>query len=224
MHRNGQEESLKKRKTRRISFSVFPKIISKSRNRRFCCPDVIKLSKKGQMITVQSQENCPLHFKQPLNLYWFRLMQRFQTSVHCPPNCSLFFILPLASQAAFIKASPTYASLLVYLNAISKRPPLHFPSTLLPFHFVCGHHHFLPISCVPGLPGYQVCRNESWGSRGALCHWSATCYALNTNRSSLKLVCRTPIAPLAPAVAAHLKFDKALWGQRIPSEVTPFSH
>lgn len=71
-------------------------------------------------------------------------MQHFQTSVHCPPNCSLFFILPLASQAAFIMAAPTYAPLLVYLNTIAKHPPLHFLLLLLPFHFVCGHHHFFP--------------------------------------------------------------------------------
>lgn len=141
----------------------------------------IKMSEKSQVIKVQSQRNCPPNSKQPLNPYWFWVMQLFQTSVHCPSNCSLFFILPLPSQAAFIMASPTYAPLLVYLNAISKHPPLHFPCTLLPFHFVCGHHHFPAISCVPGLPVSQVCRNESWGSEGALCHWSATCYALNTN-------------------------------------------
>lgn len=84
------------------------------------------MSEKGQVIKAQSQRNCPLHSKYPLNLYWFWVMQHFQTSVHCPSNCSLFFILPLASQAAFIMASPTYAPLLVYLNAISKHPPLHF--------------------------------------------------------------------------------------------------
>lgn len=31
--------------------------------------NVIKMSGKGQVIKVQSQRNCPLHSKQPLNLY-----------------------------------------------------------------------------------------------------------------------------------------------------------
>lgn len=33
----------------------------------------------------------------------------------------------------------------------------------------------------------------------------------------------TPIALLAPDVAAHLKFDRALWGRLSPSEVMPVS-
>lgn len=65
----------------------------------------------------------------------------------------------------------------------------HYISSLplLLLHFVCGHHHFRPISYVPRLPVSQACRNESWGSVGVLCHWSVTCYALNTNCSSLML-------------------------------------
>lgn len=107
MHWNGQKQSRQEeRKNRRICFSVFSEIIRISRNRIFFVPEVstnvIKMSETGQVIKVQSQRNCPLHSKQPLNLYWFWVMQRFQTSVHCPSNCSLFFILPLASQAAFI--------------------------------------------------------------------------------------------------------------------------
>ncbi len=126
----------KKERQEGFVFLYFQKSLVNLESGDFVVPEVssnvIKMSEKGQVIKVQSHRNCPLHSKYPLNLYWFWVMQHFQTSVHCPSNCSLFFILPLASQTAFIMASPTYAPLLVYLNAISKHPPLHFPLLYCP--------------------------------------------------------------------------------------------
>lgn len=72
----------------------------------------------------------------------------------------------------------------------------------------------------------KVCRNESWGSVHVLL--SFFLFKSHTLCPEYQLLifnaCSwTPIALLAPDVAAHLKFDRALWGRLSPSEVMPVS-
>lgn len=84
----------------------------------------------GQVIKVQSQRNCPLHSKPPVNLYWFWVMQHLQTSVHCPPNCSLIFYSSLGIAGCF-----HYGLSHVRSTACVSKCHLRTPTTTFSFYF-----------------------------------------------------------------------------------------
>lgn len=105
-----------------------------------------------------------------------------------------------------------------------KTPTTTSPSALLPFHFVCGYHHFHPnILCARNT---LISSLQKWKLRLWRCTSSLKCQALRPEYQSLAFdaCCWTSIVPLVPVVAAHLRFGKALWGQHISSEVTHVSH
>lgn len=124
-------------------------------------------------------------------------------------------------------ASVAGAALPVYLNAIFKRAPLHFLPTLLSFYFARGHGHFSSISCFSRttcISRYAEMKVE------ALCMYFFLFFLFKSHTLCPEYqllifnACSwTPIALLAPDVAAHLKFDRALWGRLSPSEVMPVS-
>lgn len=155
---------------------------------------VIKISGNRPVIQGQSQS---------ITLYWFRIMQCFQISVPLQTGCFLF-----------VEGWPPYkvccsCIFMSFLNTPTS------PSDLLRFHFVCGHHYFHPISCVHGIPLFQVWKKESWVSGGTLYQRNDRHFALNINRCSLMFVAGQPITPRLSVVATHLMFNKAPWVQTV---------
>lgn len=146
-------------------------------------------------------------------------MQQFQTSVHYPSNCSSFlFFLWRRRLLHYTHIRYTACVSTCHLQT----PTTTFPSTLLPF---CSWTSPLPPNILYAMTTC-ISSMQKWKLRLCGCTLSLKCHMLRPEYQLLVFdaCCWTQIAPLAPAVAAHPKFDKALWGQHIPSEVTPISH
>lgn len=138
-------------------------------------------------------------------------MQHFQTSVHYPPNCSLFFILPLALRGCFHYARSRVRSTACVASKCHLQTPHHYIS----FHFFTSFPFCLWTSPLP--PQYPVCQDYLYLKYAEMKVKALGLYFVievpRATRPEYQLLvfdarCRTPIAPLAPAVAAHLKLEK----------------
>lgn len=181
---------------------------------------VIKISENGQVKWVQSQSNCPLHSKQPLNLYWFCVTQHFQNSVHLPAavcflcfrwHCMLPSLRPLPHMphclCIWIPSPNTHHYIFFYFTS----PPFSLWTSSLSPNILCARN-----TVISSL--------QKWKLKFWRCTLSLKCQMLHPEYQWLLFdaCCRTATVPLLPVVAAPLKFDEALWGHRISSEVTPY--
>lgn len=121
----------------------------------------------------------------------------------------------------------------------SLRPLPHMPHCLCIWipssnthHYIFFHFTSLPFSLWTSSlsPNILCARNtfisslQNWKLKFWRCTLSLKCQMLHPEYQWLLFdaCCQTAIVPLLPLATTHLKFDEALWGHYISSEVTPY--